>query len=75
MLHSLEQLFFAAPRKWVHLCLAHGIDWPFLPHSGAMLPLPNLWPMAKYASTRWQPKRREQSAVGRADAEFDPWTL
>jgi hypothetical protein len=36
--HILEQLVFAAPREWVHLCLAHGIDWPSLPCDGAVLP-------------------------------------
>jgi hypothetical protein len=39
ILHSyiLEQLVFTVPRKWVHLCRAHGIDWPTLPYGGAML--------------------------------------
>jgi hypothetical protein len=39
VLHSyiLEQLVFAAPRGWVHLCLTHGIDWPSFPCGGAML--------------------------------------
>ncbi len=36
--YILEQLVFTAPRVWVHLCLAHRIDWPSLPHGGAMLP-------------------------------------
>ncbi len=40
VLHSylLEQLVSAAPRKWVLLCLAYGIDWPSHPRGGAMLP-------------------------------------
>jgi hypothetical protein len=36
--YVLEHLVSAAPRKWVHLCLAHGIDWPSFPRGMAMLP-------------------------------------
>jgi hypothetical protein len=36
--YVLEQPILAAPREWVHLCLAHGIDWPSFPRGVAMLP-------------------------------------
>jgi hypothetical protein len=36
--YILEQLVFAAPWERVHLCIAHGIDWPSLPRGVAMLP-------------------------------------
>jgi hypothetical protein len=37
----LEQLVLTAPREWVHLRLAHGIDWPSFPHGVAMPPSAN----------------------------------
>jgi hypothetical protein len=41
--YILEQLFFAALCKLVHLCLARGIDWPCFPRGKAMLP-PSYFP-------------------------------
>jgi hypothetical protein len=41
--YVLEQLLFAAPREWIHLPLAHGIDWPSFPHGRAILPPPTAW--------------------------------
>jgi hypothetical protein len=36
--YVLEQLVSTAPREWVHLCLAHRIDWHSFPSGVAILP-------------------------------------